>query len=80
MKKRKIYVLQVIGKRPMGGIGNVLLNYQTYMNRQEIQMDYLIFSDEADGLFDRKVRELGSRIDVLPALREYRVLYLLYRF
>ena len=76
MKQEKIHVLHIIGKRPIGGIGNVLLNYQTYLDCKEIQMDYLIFSDNPDGVFDTKVKVLGSQIYVLPELKEIRVFYI----
>lgn len=64
---KKARVLEIIGKRPVGGVGTVMLNYQTYMNPEKVQMDYLIFGEEADP-FDEKVRNLGSKVYIYPAL------------
>lgn len=30
---REARVLEIIGKRPVGGVGTVMLNYQRHMNR-----------------------------------------------
>ncbi len=79
MEQRKIHVLHIIGKRPIGGVGNVLLNYQTHMNQKEIQMDYLIFSDEPDGRFDNQVISLGSNVYIMPELRESKFFYFVYK-
>ena len=40
---REARVLEIIGKRPVGGVGTVMLNYQRHMNMERVQMDYLIF-------------------------------------
>lgn len=64
---KKARVLEIVGKRPVGGVGTVMLNYQTYVNPGRIQMDYLIFGDEAES-FDEKVRALGSKVYMYPAL------------
>ena len=39
---REAHVLEIIGKRPVGGVGTVMLNYQRHMNMERVQMDYLI--------------------------------------
>ena len=64
---RKAHVLQIIGKRPVGGVGTVMLNYQTYMDADKVQMDYLIFGEELEQ-FDEQVKALGSKVYVYPAL------------
>ena len=64
---KKARVLEIIGKRPVGGVGTVMLNYQTYINAEKIQMDYLIFGEEAE-TFDESVKALGSKVYVYPAL------------
>lgn len=64
---KRARVLEIIGKRPVGGVGTVMLNYQTYMHLGKIQMDYLIFGDEAEP-FDEKVKSLGSKVYMYPAL------------
>lgn len=64
---QKARVLEIIGKRPVGGVGTVLLNYQKYMDRERVQMDYLIFGD-AEENFDKAVKKLGSKVYVCPAL------------
>lgn len=60
-------VLEIIGKRPVGGVGTVILNYQTYMDAQKVQMDYLIFGEEKEP-FDEAIEALGSKVYVYPAL------------
>lgn len=62
-----VHVLEVIGKRPVGGVGTVMLNYQKYINEEKVQMDYLIFGEESE-LFDRQVEKLGSKVYLYPAL------------
>lgn len=64
---KKARVLEIIGKRPVGGVGTVMLNYQTYMNPEKVQMDYLIFGDETEP-FDEKIKALGSKVYRYPAL------------
>lgn len=63
----KARVLEIIGKRPVGGVGTVMLNYQKYMNAEKIQMDYLIFGGEVE-VFDESVKTLGSKVYMYPAL------------
>ena len=43
---REAHVLEIIGKRPVGGVGTVMLNYQRHMNMERVQMDYLIFGEQ----------------------------------
>lgn len=71
-------VLHVIGKRPTGGIGTVVKNYQLNVDRKYCEFDYLIFNDEKDGAFDQYVTQLGSKVYVLPELKNTR-LYLINR-
>ncbi len=66
-------VLEIIGKRPQGGIGAFITNYQSHFVGEDIKLDYLIFNDEPDGPFDEKVRSMGSKIYVLPELRNIRL-------
>ncbi len=70
--KEQVRILHVIGVRPIGGVETVLLNYQLYMKEEKIQMDYLIFSDNKDGEFDRKVKAMGSQVFLFPQLKEIR--------
>lgn len=64
---KKARVLEIIGKRPVGGVGTVMLNYQSYVDTQKVQMDYLIFGEETEK-FDERVKALGSKVYVYPAL------------
>lgn len=66
-------VLNVIGKRPCGGIGSFVINYQSNFQPNIIKIDYLIFDDELQGDFDKKVSKLGSTVYVLPALKNRRL-------
>lgn len=60
-------VLEIIGKRPVGGVGTVMLNYQRHMNMERVQMDYLIFGEQEE-TFDKEVKKLGSRVYTYPVL------------
>ena len=64
---KKVRVLEIIGKRPVGGVGTVMLNYQTYVDTEKVHMDYLIFGEEAEP-FDENVKVLGSKVYMYPAL------------
>ena len=44
-------VLEIIGKRPVGGVGTVMLNYQRHMNMERVQMDYLIFGEQEETFY-----------------------------
>lgn len=63
----KVRVLEIIGKRPVGGVGTVMLNYQNYIDRSLVQMDYLIFGEQEES-FDEAVKKLGSEVYCFPAL------------
>lgn len=63
----KARVLEIIGKRPVGGVGTVLLNYHNYIDRDKVQMDYLIFGEQSE-LFDERVEALGAKVYSYPAL------------
>lgn len=67
MKMQKAHVLEIIGKRPVGGVGTVMLNYERYMNPAHVQMDYLIFGEKQEA-FDQEVEKLGSKVYTYPAL------------
>lgn len=64
---KKARVLEIIGKRPVGGVGTVMLNYQNYIDTEKVQMDYLIFGEDSEN-FDEKVKKLGSKVYMYPAL------------
>ena len=64
---KRVRVLEIIGKRPVGGVGTVMLNYQKYIDAGKVQMDYLIFGDEPEQ-FDEGVKALGSQVFLYPAL------------
>lgn len=71
-------ILHIIGKRPKGGIGTVVRNYQKYISDYGIQFDYLIFDDNENGNFDEKVKQMGSQVYVLPELKQKRLFSLSY--
>ena len=62
-----VKVLEIIGKRPVGGVGTVILNYQKNIDREKVQMDYLIFGEQEE-LFDQDVKKLESKVYLYPAL------------
>ena len=61
-------VLEIIGKRPVGGVGTVMLNYQRHMNMERVQMDYLIFGEQEE-TFDKEVKKESILIRHCPADR-----------
>jgi len=63
-----VRVLNVIGRRPTGGIGSVVKNYQSHFP-YEIVYDYLLFSKDTTGDFDIFVEKMGSKVHVLPELK-----------
>lgn len=71
-----VKVLNIIGKRPTGGIGAFTYNYQCHFTSDELKVDYLLFDDAPDGPFDEKVKKLGSTVYVLPALKNTRLISL----
>lgn len=68
-----VKVLNIIGKRPTGGIGAFTYNYQSHFNCEDLKVDYLLFDDEPNGPFDEKVKSIGSKVYVLPALKNTRL-------
>ena len=72
----KMRILHIIGKRPKGGIGTVVKNYQKKLLDYNIQFDYLIFDDDSSGDFDEQVKTLGSKVYVLPELKQKRIFIL----
>ena len=74
-----VRVLNIIGKRPIGGIGAFVYNYQSHFKSNEVIVDYLLFDDLESGPFDEKVKKLGSTVYVLPALKNTRLFFLWYK-
>ncbi len=75
---KKIKVLHVIGTKLQGGIATVIYNYQSHLKCEDIQMDYLIFAEGDPGRLYEKVINLGSRVYVLPALKNLRLFKIIY--
>lgn len=73
MSNRKVRILNIIGKRPTGGVGAVVYNYQSHFTNKNLYIDYMIFSDNDEEDFDRKVKELGSNVYIMPELRYLRI-------
>ncbi|MFQ6793942.1 MAG: glycosyltransferase [Thomasclavelia sp.] len=66
-------ILHVIGKRPTGGIGTVVKNYQKHLPDESCKFDYMIFNDIKHGDFDRFVENMGSKVYVLSKLKNRRL-------
>jgi len=66
-----IKVLNVIGKRPKGGIGTFLINMNKVFNKDEFQLDYLINSSDFshEHSFDKTMMDLESNVFILPELK-----------
>lgn len=68
-----VRILEVIGKRPQGGIGAFITNYQSHFKGDNVKLDYLIFNDAPTGEFDDRVKTMGSNVFVLPELKNKRL-------
>lgn len=70
-------VLYIPGGRPTGGVGTFMYNYQKNFNEDKIKVDYLFFTNNKDGIFDEKVKKLGSNVYILQELKysNIRVIY-----
>lgn len=73
MGNRKVRILNIIGKRPTGGVGVVVYNYQSHFTNKDLYIDYMIFSHGDDEDFDKKVKELGANVYIMPELGYLRV-------
>jgi glycosyltransferase involved in cell wall biosynthesis len=65
---KKIKVLHVVGKRPLGGIGTFLYNLNKFVDHSKFSFDFLINGTDENGEFDEKVKVLGSNVYTLPKL------------
>ena len=68
MGMRKINVLQIIPALNAGGTEAVVMNYLRHIDREKIQMDFLVFSPRS--YYDDEVEALGSRIFRIPSRRQ----------
>lgn len=65
---RKVYVLQVISGLHAGGMESMIMNYLRNIDRNKIQMDFMVFSEES--YYDQEAESLGSRIYRITPRRE----------
>ena len=56
-----IRILHVIGKMDVGGAETFIMNVYRKINRDKIQFDFMVHSDEV-GVFDEEIDKLGGKI------------------
>ncbi|HAR43211.1 MAG TPA: glycosyltransferase family 1 protein [Bdellovibrionales bacterium] len=61
-------ILHIIGSRPQGGVGSVLLNYYRNIDKTKIQFDFILHATSENGLFDEQVKSLGANVYIFPRL------------
>lgn len=61
-------VLYILSNEPTGGVGTVVLNYQSHFSNN-LQIDYLIYTDERNTAFQNKIKAMNSKIYYLPEFK-----------
>lgn len=61
-----IKILQVVGKMHRAGMETLIMNIYRNIDRNEIQFDFCVHSDEP-GAYDNEIRKLGGNIYHLPS-------------
>ena len=59
-------VLQIVGSLGYGGVIAVVMNYYRHINREQIQFDFITFSQKPER-YDEEIKQLGGRIFRLPS-------------
>ena len=73
-EKQPIRILQVLRGGPIcGGIENFVMNYYRHIDRERVQFDFLVHSQEK-GYYDDEIKALGGRIYYLSLLDDKNVL------
>lgn len=60
-----IRILQVIGKMQMGGAETILMNLYRNINRERVQFDFMVHTEE-ECIFDKEILTLGGMIYRVP--------------
>lgn len=68
MNTKKVKVLQIIPALNAGGTEAVVMNYLRNIDREKIQMDFLVFSPRS--YYDDEAETLGSHIFRIPSRRQ----------
>jgi glycosyltransferase involved in cell wall biosynthesis len=68
MPDSPIRVLQVVGRTDRGGAETWLLHAMRHIDRREVAMDFLVYTDNP-GAYDEEIVERGGRILVCPRPR-----------
>lgn len=70
-----IRILHVLGGVSLGGAESRIMDLYRCMDRETIQFDFLVHSDDAEArkpeFYDEEIKALGGRIYVLPKFRAY---------
>jgi len=61
-------VLYILSNEPTGGVGTVVLNYQSHFSAN-LQIDYLIYTDERNTAFQNKIKAMNSKIHYMPEFK-----------
>lgn len=65
----KIKVLQVVGQLTIGGQETMVMNYYRFMNRPEIEFDFLVYGDTV-GAFEEEAISMGASVIHVPPLKD----------
>lgn len=69
-----VRVLHVVTTMNRGGLETMLMNYYRYIDRQEVQFDFLEHRD-AESDYDQEILSLGGKIYRLPKLNPFSISY-----
>lgn len=68
---QQVRVAQIMGKMMGGGVEQVILNYYKYINREQVQFDFIVDSDSVNVPSER-IQQMGGNIYVIPPYQELR--------
>ena len=71
-----VRVLQEVATMDIGGVERLLYDYYANLNDGEIVFDFVIFDREKEGIFEKLLREKGSRIYCVPRVKGFGLDYI----
>ena len=70
-----VHVLEIVTKMDRGGLETMLMNYFRHIERDKVQLDFLVHRKEC-GAYDDEIESLGGKIYRLPRLVPWSRTYL----
>lgn len=67
--EKKINILNVVGTRPVGGIGSILRSINKNIDTNKFSISYIFAAEGNEGDFDLETKSLGAEIYILPSLK-----------